>query len=832
MELRPHQIEAVDSALRMLSEPPGGGIPPEGLRTQVIAATGSGKTLMGTETATRLSARRVLVVIPTLDLLTQIAGAWRLGGRTGAFLGACSLRAAHSDGIPCTTDEAELVSWVRGLETVTVFATYASVAGVVRAAHGAGLPAWELVVVDEAHRSSGELGRPWGVVHDQSQVPAVRRLYMTATDRIWEVDGVTPRVVASMDPDSVVFGPRAYTLRLSEAIRQRLVAPYQVLCLDIRDPELWALVRSGDTGSAASRGARLAAIAAGVMRAAAQEGFRRVLSFHSRVGEAEAMAATMRSVAARLAGEEPAGFPPAEQVWSDWLYGDHSPLHRRQVLEEFECDFLGGKGFEERDVPAKLRVLSSVRVLGEGVDTKYCDAVLFSDVRGSMVDIVQMVGRALRVKSGQGKIATLIVPVFLGPDEEQDEMLTSDAYGALAKVLMALRAHDTETVEQLADPRTRSGRKDTELDAADAELGEDGEDQEQGGEGAVRVSAAAAGVLRFSSERDPAAVAAFVRLRILDPENAAWRRGLEAAARWRRETGEGALTVPVAYRTPVEWGAVGGHPLGAWLADQRRYYAAGTLEAERVVELDGLGMVWAVQTPWEDMLAVARSYAVAHGHFVPPSPAVWEGQNVGHWARNQRQAARRTIQNALRRAAGETGVPSTGELTQARQEALDAVDPGWCPAWDAGWQRALRLCQNHVRAGGTLPSVAGEVIVHGEDLGAWAAAQRAGWEQRMPAQQYLLETLGLEPAPAPDADAGTGAVRPVGRRDHARAVNLTAARQFHEREGHLRVPRKHVEVLPDATEVKLGAAVDNTRRRATALTDQQREEWTELGMRW
>ncbi|MFF9312364.1 DEAD/DEAH box helicase family protein [Streptomyces sp. NPDC014748] len=71
MELRPHQIEAVDSVPRFLSGPPGGGVPPEGLRTQVIAATGSGKTLIGTEVATRLSARRVLVLVPTLDLLIQ-----------------------------------------------------------------------------------------------------------------------------------------------------------------------------------------------------------------------------------------------------------------------------------------------------------------------------------------------------------------------------------------------------------------------------------------------------------------------------------------------------------------------------------------------------------------------------------------------------------------------------------------------------------------------------------------------------------------------------------------------------------------------------------------
>ncbi|MFC4326509.1 Helicase associated domain protein, partial [Streptomyces andamanensis] len=507
-----------------------------------------------------------------------------------------------------------------------------------------------------------------------------------------------------------------------------------------------------------------------------------------------------------------------------------------------------------RDVVAKLRVLCSVRVLGEGVDTAECDAVLFSDARGSMVDIVQMVGRALRKHPGQGKIATLIVPVFLGPDEDPNQMVTSDAYGTLAKVLGALRAHDTETIEALADPRPRSGRKDREPDDEAGELSEDAadvdEDQKQDlEEAAARVSEAAAGVLKFSEERDPAALSAFIRLRLIDPEGAYWRRGIEAAQRWLRETGEAgegspvpasgtgsleemvgrALSVPVTYVTPAQWGAVGSYPLGAWLADQRRYYAAGTLEAARVAELEKLGMVWSVYTAWDDMLEVARSYADAHGHLVPPATAVWEGQPVGTWLKNQRAAARKAVQNAARRAAGETGVPATGELSEARREALEAVDAGWCPAWDAGWQRAYRLCQAHRRAGAPLPKAAGEVLVQGEDLGAWVAGQRSEWERLMPQQQDLLKQVGVEPAPA---GAEAAAVRPVGRREAARAVNLAAARQYSEREGHLRVPRKHVETLPDGTEIKLGAVIDNTRRRAGKLSDEQRAEWTALGMRW
>ncbi|OQQ13134.1 helicase [Streptomyces sp. M41(2017)] len=832
--LRPHQIEAVDSVLRILSEPPGGRMPPQGLRTQVIAATGSGKTLIGVESGNRLSARRVLVLVPTLDLLMQMAGAWRAGGRRGAMVGVCSLRAEESQGIPCTTDPAELVAWTSGPEPVTVFATYASVGqGVLQRAHEVGLPVWDLMVVDEAHRVSGDAGRPWAAVHDQQLIPAVRRLYMTATARVWEAGGEGPRLVASMDEDSPVFGPVAYKLRLTEAIRLGLVASYQVLCLDIRDPDLYAALTSEDTGSAAVRGARLAAVQAGLMRAAVEERFRRVLAFHSRVGEAEAMAAGVPAVAGRLAEEDPQTFPPAERVWANWLYGEHAPLHRRQVLDEFASDFFGGAEFEGRDVPAALRVLSSVRVLGEGVDTAQCDAVLFADARGSMIDIVQMVGRALRMQPGTGKLASLIVPVFLGPDEDPNEMLTTTSLNTLAKVLGALRSHDAETIEALADPRIRNSRPAPEQDAEEGQLGSGEGGQEQGEDGA-RVSGAAAGVLRFSEERDPFALAQFVRLRIIDPEGAYWRRGIEAATRWLRETGNTELRVPYLFMAPAEWGAVGGYPLGRWIADVRRYYAAGTLEAARVTELETLGMVWSAwDTAWADGLAVAKDYAAVHGHLVPATNAVWggDGMALGVWLKNQRAAARKTRENAERRAAGETGISAAGELSESRLEALDAIDPAWCPAWGIDWQRGFHLTLQYLRSAGVLPSRAGEVIVQGEDLGAWTIAQRIGWDKLTPVQQWMLDSvLGLEPA-------GEGELQPVRKTQADRwATHLAAARQFHAREGHLRVPRKHVEEIAggdgQVVGLRLGGWLDNTRRRADKLSAERREELEELGMRW
>ncbi|MEU3343148.1 helicase associated domain-containing protein [Streptomyces sp. NPDC006668] len=161
-------------------------------------------------------------------------------------------------------------------------------------------------------------------------------------------------------------------------------------------------------------------------------------------------------------------------------------------------------------------------------------------------------------------------------------------------------------------------------------------------------------------------------------------------------------------------------------------------------------------------------------------------------------------------------------------EALEAIDPGLAPqAWDVAWQRRwYRLALAHMKAGGALPAAAGEVIVQGEDLTVWVAAQRAGRDRLRPAQQYLLETIGIEPA-------GEGeAVRPVRRsQDELWERNMAAARQFRDREGHLRVPRQHREEV-DGELLGLGSFIANARRRAAKLSTERRAHLDALGMRW
>ncbi|MEV5343882.1 Helicase associated domain protein [Streptomyces sp. NPDC052676] len=838
-KLRPHQREAVDAVVRALEFSARSTVPERGLRTQVIMATGTGKTLVATRAAEELGAGRVLVLVPSLDLLAQSEAAWREAGRAGPVIGVSSLRGDEAS-FPNTTDVEELVAWVRPFDRITVFATYASLGlGTLERAHAAGLPGWDLIVVDEAHRTSGRIGKPWAVVHDNTRIPALRRLYMTATPRLWQLDedagaGVPGELVASMEDDPEgPFGARCYTLTLSEAIDRGICAPYQVVCVDITDTQLQAAQLLGVEGrSDEVRGARLAALQAALVKASAEEGFRRTLVFHHVVKEAEAFAVGLRDVAGRLHAADPGLYPKA--IWADWLCGDHKPGHRRRVLEEFATG-IGADG-----TVVEKSFLGSVKVLGEGVDTKHCDSVYFADVRGSMPDLVQAVGRALRMQPGEGKVASLVVPVLLGPGETPDSMLTSRAYGGLAKLLEALRAHDARIVEQLAEPQAPSRVRGVQTRSG----GEEGHSEGAGSDRSDRVSVPARQLLKFSTPRDPAQLAAFINLRVLNPEHAHWRRGIEAAAHYHRLHGE--LRVPFTYRVPgrgsqaVEaegWPvSLAGFPLGQWVADARRFHTRGDLDPDRIEQLEQLGMVWShYDVAWEEGLAAARGWAEEHGHLLAPLDATHQGYRVGIWLKNARAAARRAREVEQRRAEGQPAEPASAwVLSQERCEQLDDIDPSWCPAWPVQWQRCFHLVRLHLAAGGALPAEPGTVVHQGEDLGRWVRSVRHGWDNLTTVQQWMCEQiLGIEPA-------GEGE-KPQPRTSQADkwALNHAAAKQYYEREGHLRVPRKHIERIvvgsgegQEVRELRLGAWISNQRSRAATLSPQRREQLSAIGMRW
>ena len=814
-KLRPHQEEACDAAVRLLTLPASGMVPLEGLRCQIRAATGSGKSLTAVHVAARLYSERTLVLVPSLPLLEQTVGVWQHEGHGGRMFGLCSLKATEQPGIECTTDPAELVAWTKDPGRITIFATYASLGlGYLEEAHRLGLRAFSLAVVDEAHRVSGQAGRPWAAILDNSKVPCDRRLFMTATPRLWSIResdkerATAARIdaaeqIASMD-DEALFGPIAHDYPLGKAIADAVIAPYRILCVDVFDPVLHGLEQRGASDrSMEYRGARLAAMQTALLTACADYDLTRVLSFHHLVAEARALSTGLHDVARVLWEHTPSLHPRPELIGTTWLEAEHTSAERRAVLGTF-ASLVGDDGWR------LLRyILSSVKVLSEGMDTFDCDAVYFADVRGSMVDLVQAVGRALRMKPGSSKVATIIVPILLGTGENGGELLTSQAYDGLSKILMALRSHDDAAIERLAMPQSESRPP-----------------REPGG-GIEAYARSEAQLLQFSTQRDPAVIAAFISTRVLEPEREEFRRGLDELIAYKQAFGD--VRVPYAYRAPS------GHRLGAWVADQRRYKAADVLDDERVALLDGLGFVWSVfDTAFTDNLTAVAGYTAEHGHACPPNDAVWGGRPVGVIMKNARTAQRRTQALERRAEDDEEALDWTGALSADRKAALDAIDPAWYPVgWSLDWQRSFTLARRHVQAGGVLLGAEpGSVAVQGEDLAGWARVQQLGWDRLGPAQQWMCEhVLGLVPL-APEE-------RPKGKVPHVEKEhrNLLAAAQYRAREGHLNTPRGHKEtiVLDDdgTTElVSLGIFLANSRRRKADIPPERAARLTELGMRW
>ncbi|MFE6839999.1 Helicase associated domain protein [Streptomyces sp. NPDC057705] len=823
--LRPHQEEAVEAIVLGLDIPPGKRIPKAGLRATVVAACGTGKTFIAAAAALRLARHgRVLVLLPTLDLLTQTVREWRLAGHTGPAVAVCSLEddpQLWQLDVRTTTSAPQLGLW-HGRGPVTVYATYASLPVIAEAHEGLyGLPmdVFDLVIVDEAHRTSGSAGKAWADVHRQDVIPAMRRLYMTATPRIWKErpprtraqereteearrlteeaeaegrvyvsrprwDRLPKELACSMD-DEKVFGPVVYELSLASAISRGLLAKYQIVVAELTDPVVTPDRLNGEERYEEQlRGERLAAMQTALLETMAAHGLQTTITFHHRTVEAEAFAAGLDRVARRLHAVDPVRHP--EKVWSGWLSGEHEGTHRQTVLADF------GRR-------AGRAVLANCKVLGEGIDIRSVDSVALVDPKGSAVDIVQAIGRALRQKPGQGKTATLIVPVFLGRDEKPEDMLSSNSYRPLIRILEGLRAHDENAVEMLAIPQENQKRVvDPSQPVGPAP--EDGEEESRL-------------LLRFAAPRDPALIAKWISYQVINTERQDWRRGAEAALRYRQR--EEHLDVPYEH---VE--TEGTFPLGRWLSDQRRAYRAGTMTGERAAELEELGIVWdTADAAFEQNLGAARAYYELHGTLAAPRGATILDIAVGQWLTNIRRPG---------------GLGKDPERAQRRATALGAIDPDWSPGtrgWTVDWQRHYTYLTQLLAEGTRLTAIVPGVTRHGEDIGRWLASQRRGWDRLNAEQQRRLGTLGVKKAPRA-RQAAVETATAVGSRAGGTAFQkgLQALQQYTAREG--RMPgRGAVEQLPDGPH-RVGIWVGNQKARRNRLDQAQLAALADLGVDW
>ncbi|MCC3655877.1 Helicase associated domain protein [Streptomyces sp. S07_1.15] len=884
--LKEHQIDQKLSFRDWVGFPARSPVPPEGARAMGVSATGSGKTITTAACALEyFPGGRILVMVPTLDLIVQSAQAWRWVGHRAPMVAVCSVdkdEVLEQLAVRTTTNPIQLALWA-GAGPVVVFATYASlvdredptdvtgrrtVPGPLESAlaggerlYGQRMAPFDLAILDEGHMTAGDMGRPWAAIHDNSRIPVDFRLYLTATPRIL----AAPRpqrgrdgrevVIASMEDDSRTYGTRIFDLGLAEAVERSILAGFEIDVLEIRDPDP-VLGLSED----ALRGRRMALLQAALLEHAAQQNLHTTMVFHQRVEEAAAFAGQMPATAAELhaaeasaaalagAEELPASsldaelyeleegrHVPAERVWADWLCGDHPIAHRREVIHRF------ANGIDANNRRVHRAFLSSVRALGVGVDItglRGVEAVCIVGSRSSQVDVVQNIGRALRPNpDGTTKTARIIIPVFLQSGEDPKDMVASASYQPLVDILQALRSHSERMVDQLASRALTRGAERRRIHVRPSPAAgagpENGDMPAESSEAQQEVDRVTSIVINFASPRDAADIAALTRCRVIRPQSLIWLEGYQALTRWRTENSiTGLHAIP--YDVETEVGTTKAFPLGRWVHQQRKALRAGELDPHRKTLLDDAGMVWEPgDEAWENKLAVFRSYRRAHGHLAPRQDAVWgEGEAmvpIGQHLAN------------LRRKGAKNGLGKDPERAAERAAQMAAIDPDWNCPWPLDWQRHYRVLSDLVDADGVLPAIDPGVLFEGDDIGRWLTRQREAstWTQLSAEQQERLTALGVTPVerPAP-APAAPRATKGPSKAKQSFQRGLAALTQWVEREGaHRPVPRSHAEeiAVDGETEpviVKLGVWISNTRARRDRLTAEQLDALRKVGMEW
>ncbi|WP_051742303.1 DEAD/DEAH box helicase [Kitasatospora sp. MBT66] len=744
LPLHRFQKDAVAAAVREVKD---------GGRATVVAATGSGKTLVAAGCARRLAARgRVLVLVPTIELLEQTAEAWSAkGARRGLAVAACSRQEAlesaeaggriHARVSTQAARIADLVAAGKTGEPVTVYATYASLERIVRAHRDFGLPAWDLVVVDEAHRTAGAQGKAWAAVHVDDQVPATRRLYFTATPRIADdrrakddpadladADGRALPALCSMD-DERVFGRTVFTWTLGQGIEHGYLADYRVLVPVVTDEDLRELLNLpavADLRSQRSNEELLRlALQIALLRAVADLGLRRVITFHSRVTAAREFANTLPDASELLPDAD-----RPERIRAKAVAGTDRLRDRRAAFAEFKAHT--GEDGEE------CGILANARLLSEGIDVAAVDAICFADPKSSVIDIVQAVGRALRQSYRQGKVSWVVIPVYLPTPGTGDDTATADpaevhdageavkaeadaeieasSFRTIWRVLRALAAHDARVVGRITELRGTRSQGTAHTTAATSPEDETVEADEQPAPVESPVESPIEW-LRIDARRHAARILRTVKLRAFNPRALEWQRMHAVATAFHLQHGHLDPTDRTEHAELV-----------SWLARQRHLNGQHLLDAARVSELEALGMIWSKNAgAWERGAAYAAAFHHRHGHLAIPATAKLDDYAVGAWMRRQRKAA---------------------GLTPDQAAKLDALDELW--RLEPDWNRSYRRLLAYLAAGGTLTGPVNRTGLADDPTfrpGTWLRKQdRARTDGRLTEHQAaLLDALHRRP---------------------------------------------------------------------------------------
>jgi predicted helicase len=472
--LRPHQKVALEKTNAHFKTSDRG---------KLIMACGTGKTFNALRIAENETDGKglILFLVPSISLLGQSLREWCADANEPInAICICSdpeitkKRTKNEDtdsfsivdlALPASTDTNFILHQFEQIKAkalpgmTVVFSTYQSIEVLSRAQKAwmkNGFPEFDLIICDEAHRTTGVSlagvdESAFTKVHDADFIKAKKRLYMTATPRLYNDEtkskaAQAEAILCSMD-DKALYGEEMYRIGFGEAVERDLLTDYKVLILTLNDkdvpPAVQRMISDGDTEINTDDVSKLVGTInalskqflgdEGITKAADPEPMRRAVAFCANISTSKKIAATYNTATDAYLGSLPEEKKDKMvTVSAKHMDGTMAAPERDQMLSWLKAETESNE----------CRIITNVRVLSEGVDVPSLDSVLFLSARNSQVDVVQSVGRVMRKAPGK-KYGYIIIPVIIPSDVDANRALDdNERYKVVWTVLNALRAHD------------------------------------------------------------------------------------------------------------------------------------------------------------------------------------------------------------------------------------------------------------------------------------------------------------------------------------------------------------------------------------------------------
>jgi predicted helicase len=475
-QLRPHQKEALTRTNEHFKDNDRG---------KLIMACGTGKTFNSLRIAENETDGKgfVLFLVPSIALLGQTLNEWYADAlepinaicicsdpeitKNRKQLEDIDTSSVIDLAFPASTNVENILHQFKGLETksnnglTVVFSTYQSIEVIAKAQKELAksnpkYAEFDLIICDEAHRTTGvslanEDESAFTKVHNNEFIKSKKRLYMTATPRLYNDEtkskaAQAEALLCSMD-DASLYGEEIYRIGFGEAVEKNLLTDYKVLILTLNENDVPPAVQKMimdkeseiNTDDASKLIGCINALSKqilgdeGIIKETDPEPMRRAVAFCQSIAASKKITNTFNIASETYISELPVEKQEQTQlVASKHIDGSMNATDRNELLSWL------------KDEPAdkECRVLTNVRCLSEGVDVPSLDAVLFLSARNSQVDVVQSVGRVMRRSEGK-KYGYIIIPIVVPADVEADKALDdNERYKVVWTVLNALRAHD------------------------------------------------------------------------------------------------------------------------------------------------------------------------------------------------------------------------------------------------------------------------------------------------------------------------------------------------------------------------------------------------------